>query len=169
MATRKKKGRLPKETKNESVIDINEARRERQALRDAEQKKKGKKSTAAKKKVVSNERHPKKFSKRSLAYLGILAIIVILLIVSVSRLVSLKQQEAQAQATLDEMNNEKGELQTLLESASSDEYIEQQARDLLKMIKPGEIFYVLPEGEHAATTGSAVGADPAAKDTGAGE
>lgn len=47
------------------------------------------------------------------------------------------------------LKEEKKSLEEELRHVNEPEYVEQQARDQLKMIKPGEVMYILPE-EHKA-------------------
>ncbi|MCL1941916.1 MAG: septum formation initiator family protein [Synergistaceae bacterium] len=68
--------------------------------------------------------------------------------VSVFNVISVNSQLAQASAEQYGLEKEKARLTDELLNVDSPEYIEYQARTLLKMIKPGEIYYVVP-GEEA--------------------
>ena len=63
---------------------------------------------------------------------------------SVQRMVALTQERAQVQAQLDELEKRRSELENELLMVNSDEYVEQQARSQLHMIKPGEVLYIVP-------------------------
>ena len=63
---------------------------------------------------------------------------------SVFNIVSVNSQLEEAIAEKERLLAEKERLQYELDNVDSEEYIEQQARALLRMIKPGEIYYVLP-------------------------
>jgi cell division protein FtsB len=63
------------------------------------------------------------------------------------RLISLKIEESRAESDLAALQKEKQELEEELSHVYSKEYIEQQARAELRMIFPGEILYVLKDGE----------------------
>ena len=74
-------------------------------------------------------------------------ILVVVLLMSVNSIFSLRAE----QKALKEENNalllEKEALQDELANVSDKEYIEEQARIQLKLIKPGEILYILEEDE----------------------
>ncbi len=80
-------------------------------------------------------------------YLVALIAFILFLVVGFSmfNIVSLKMQEAQALELKQKLLLEKAKLQTELSLVFSPAYIEQQARIKLKMIKPGETLYILPE------------------------
>ncbi|MBR3394320.1 MAG: septum formation initiator family protein [Firmicutes bacterium] len=63
---------------------------------------------------------------------------------SVQRMVALSQERAAVQAQLDELEKRRSELENELLMVNSDEYVEQQARSQLHMIKPGEVLYIVP-------------------------
>jgi cell division protein FtsB len=65
--------------------------------------------------------------------------------VSVINIVSVNKQFEEAIADREALEGKKSELLFELENVDSAEYIEQQARTLLKMIRPGEIYYVVPD------------------------
>ena len=48
------------------------------------------------------------------------------------------------QAQLEELEKRRSELENELLMVNSDEYVEQQARSQLHMIKPGEVLYIIP-------------------------
>ena len=78
----------------------------------------------------------------------ILAIVVVvagsITVRSLSRMVSLTREKALVQAQLDELEKRRSELENELLMVNSDEYVEQQARSQLHMIKPGEVLYIVP-------------------------
>ena len=59
----------------------------------------------------------------------------------------LQRSKAEAQAQLDDLDNTKGALEEELAQVESDEYVEQQARSELRMIKDGEVLYVIRDGQ----------------------
>ena len=63
---------------------------------------------------------------------------------SVQRMISLTQERAMVQAQLEELEKRRSELENELLMVNSDEYVEQQARSQLHMIKPGEVLYIIP-------------------------
>ena len=85
-------------------------------------------------------------------YLLIFAVIVGVIAYSVWNIWSLKQLERQAQEELQAKQEEKERLQLELEHVESDESIEQEAREQLHMIRPGETVYILPTDPTGAKT-----------------
>jgi len=141
MYTRKK--RRSKEFKNSShVIDIEEAREIRKKKREeaAEKKNKGRKT-----KTVMTERRASKKARRRIVYTIILLVIIGVISASVFNIVSLKLNEVKLEKEQEALLQQKARLENELSQMDSLEYIEQQARQQLKMIKPGEILYVLPD------------------------
>ena len=63
---------------------------------------------------------------------------------SVQRMVALTRERAMVQAQLEELEKRRRELENELLMVNSDEYVEQQARSRLHMIKPGEVLYIVP-------------------------
>ncbi len=58
---------------------------------------------------------------------------------------TLAKERALVKARLDALERKKAELEVELLVVNSDEYVEQQARNQLHMIKPGEILYIIPK------------------------
>ena len=77
----------------------------------------------------------------------VVIVLVVVLLMSVQGIFSLRAE----QKALKEQNKalllEKESLQDELENVSDKEYIEEQARIQLKLIKPGEILYILEESK----------------------
>ena len=71
---------------------------------------------------------------------------------AVQRMVALTQERAMVQAQLDELEKRRSELENELLMVNSDEYVEQQARSQLHMIKPGEVLYIVPSSTEYTTT-----------------
>jgi cell division protein FtsB len=78
-------------------------------------------------------------------YIAILLFLLVMSSVYAVRIVALKADEARAMAELDAALDKKARLESELEYINDPVYIEQQARTRLRMVKPGEIYYVLPE------------------------
>lgn len=88
----------------------------------------------------------------------IMIVFIVLLIFIVIRgafeIFSLNRQEKETKILLEEKREEKEKLEKKKEYMNSDTYIEQAARDLLKMVKPGEILYVMKDDGEKNNTGS---------------
>lgn len=72
---------------------------------------------------------------------------------SVQKMISLTQERSRVQAQLDELEKRRSELENELLMVNSDEYVEQQARSQLHMIKPGEVLYIVPSSTEYSTSG----------------
>jgi cell division protein FtsB len=149
-----KKKRRSREFKNSSqVIDIEVARESRKRKREEAADKKYK---VRKSKSVITERQAGKKARRRMVYFVIFLFIVGLVTVSAFQIISLKLTEARTMKENQALLNQKSRLEQDYSQVNSPEYIEQQARQQLRMIRPGEILYVLPEEETASTGGGIV-------------
>ncbi len=77
----------------------------------------------------------------------ILAVVATMVAYSIWNILSLKIQEREARAEIELLKQRKTELTQQAAELGSDAYIEQQARNWLKMAKHGEIVYVLEKGK----------------------
>ena len=82
--------------------------------------------------------------KTVLALVLVLAVAAAFTVRAVQKMVALTQERARVQAQLDELEKRRSELENELLMVNSDEYVEQQARSQLHMIKPGEVLYIVP-------------------------
>ena len=118
-----------------TVRDISHAQQERAERRKADQER----NSARKEK---RRRQARARSMVLIAIIVALLAMVALLGKNIFTLWDLRAEKAAAEAELESLQNQKGALEEELEQVNSDEYIEQQARSDLKMIKPGEILYL---------------------------
>ncbi|NLY71693.1 MAG: hypothetical protein GX076_08490 [Clostridiales bacterium] len=125
------------EYKDNRVIDIETARVRRRKKRAQLQKENEKVSRRKKAKVF----------RRRLIYGGIFIVIALIIGASVYNVLSLKLEEARAISELESLYEEKARLEEELSHIDSKEYIEQRARDELRMIYPGEVLYVVTEDD----------------------
>ncbi len=84
----------------------------------------------------------------------ILTVIIVVLIffaaISVKNIVSLHVEKNELEEENARLEEEKDRLQNELENADDPEYIEEQARQQLRMVMPGEVLYIIEEeGERA--------------------
>ena len=155
MAKMRRSRSFKKEREN-NVIDIDEAREKRREKRRLEKEKREEKQSRPEKAAVSQRRRVRE-RRRRMIYLVILAVIVGIVVYMVWNLWSLKQLERQAQEELLAKQEEKERLQLELENVESDAAIEQEAREQLHMIRPGETVYILPvdpSDENKASSGT---------------
>jgi cell division protein DivIC len=141
------KRRRSREFKNNQVIDIEAARRERRERRKLAAADKAQKAKEPRREP--SRRQAVKSMRRRIVYGLIFIVIGAIIGVSAYNVITLKMEEAEAQARLDVLMEEKQALEEELALVDSAEYIEQQAREQLRMIMPGEILYVLREREKA--------------------
>ena len=92
----------------------------------------------------AKERRAKSRRQTMLVLFVILAVVGTFTVRSVQRMIALTQERAMVQAQLEELEKRRSELENELLMVNSDEYVEQQARSQLHMIKPGEVLYIIP-------------------------
>lgn len=127
--------------KSRNVIDMETAREERREKRALATMKRVEKVTLAES-AVSTRRTAKR-NRRRLVYLIVFIVIGILIVTTAVNIISLKMEQAKARDELQALNEIKARLQEEISHIDSEEYIEQQARQQLKMIFPGETLYIL--------------------------
>lgn len=104
----------------------------------------------------------------------ILTVIIVVLIffaaISVKNIVSLHVEKNELEEENARLEDEKDRLQNELENADDPEYIEEQARQQLRMVMPGEVLYIIEEeGEKAkasAESGSTEKSDDGGTESG---
>lgn len=79
----------------------------------------------------------------------LLVVIVVALMVavgfSVKNVIDLRNEQAQLKNTNVSLKEKKAQLETELKNVNNKNYIEEQARIQLKLIKPGEVLYILDD------------------------
>ncbi len=149
----KKKRSCSREFKNSSqVIDIVEAREIRKQKREEAAEKRNK---VQKTKRTISQRQAVKKARRRMVCFTVFVVIIGVIAVSAFNIISLKMTEARTLKEQQDLQEQKASLERIYSRVNSPEYIEQQARQQLKMIRPGEILYVLPE-EDVETTGGGI-------------
>lgn len=83
--------------------------------------------------------------RRRLIYLAVAAVALVAVFFTARNVITLKLEERELLQEQRELEARKEELQEELTRVDEQDYIEQQAREQLHMIKPGEILYLLPE------------------------
>lgn len=149
----KQKKRRSREFKNsDKIIDLKQAREERRERRKQAADKKQNKD----RKNVSGELSERKVNKRNrkrLIYFCVVVGIMLVIGVSIFNVYSLHNEYNDMAAQNKALKEQKQDLTQELGNVNNPEYIEQQAREQLKMVKPGEVLYVLPQ---ANATGAAI-------------
>jgi len=136
MFKRKKVRRSREFNKNNQLINFDEAREARKEKREGLVK-------AEEKETPSEREVRKKRRKRNFYFAALLAIVVVVCI-SIYQIISVRYDLAVAQANIAALEAEQARLEHRLENIDSPEFIEYRARTLLRMIRPGEIYYVIP-------------------------
>lgn len=143
-----KKSRLHEFEKNNRVINIpqaQDARRER--LEIARQKKAG----TRKKKIRINYMR--------MALFVLVLVIGISFVVSAVKIVQLQGEKKEVAAKNDELTHKKETLEMEYENVKLPEYIENQARRDLKLVKPQELLFAFNEEKQTGKTGNDSGTD----------
>jgi cell division protein FtsB len=130
--------------RNEKIVSMERAREGRREKRALKQSKRG---------AAPPKRRNRFFVYRKFYAAALLALLIMAGFYAF-RIIALKTDEAQAIAEFEAALDRKARLENELEHIDDPAYIEQQARTRLRMIKPGEIYYVLPERESDAENGT---------------
>lgn len=144
----RKKRRSREFKKNAKVVNIEQARKERRLKRKAAKYKAAiaqeteEKFYESEDKVSQRRRVQKK--RRRLIYLSILLCLAILAGVAVLNILALHAEREKVRMENEDLLALKARLQQQLDEVNNPEYIENQARALLRLVKPGEILYILP-------------------------
>lgn len=113
--------------------------------RRAEKEKKEEKELRAKQQNTRGKRAIRRSKTRRKIITGItIAIIVLLVFLLVFNIISLKKEQYDTKKEQQALKQQKAELQKELENAETPENIEAQARQQLRLIKPGEVLYMFP-------------------------
>ncbi len=97
---------------------------------------------------VKPRKRMKRTRKARLIYSAIIITMIAFVCIAVLSVMSLRVEEQRIMAEREALLSKKERLEYELHQIDSLEYVEQQARQLLKMIKPGEILYILPQKEN---------------------
>ena len=83
---------------------------------------------------------------------GVIIVLLAVFMLSVKNIIDLRQEQDQLKETNTVLQEQRAELETELKSVGEDNYIEEQARTQLNMVKPGEILYILDQDEQKEET-----------------
>lgn len=87
----------------------------------------------------------KKRIRRRLIYSALILFLIGVIGVSAFKVINLVMEKEEAELRLTVLEREKALLEEELARVGSDEYIEQQAREQLNMVMPGETLYILKD------------------------
>ena len=139
---KKRKGRLREFQRQESEVSTEKAREERQEK--IQKRKTGTKPSQGKRK---KQRKKIVWNRSNVIIAAVIIGISIFVLLSVKNIVSLKIEQHQLQEQNQTLSEEKKDLQKELDNIGEKEYIEKQARELLKMVKPNEKLFVIDNEE----------------------
>ena len=129
--------------RNNEVIDFDQAREKRRRAR-AE---KAERVYQARKEAPLQRKSAKK-RRRLLIYAAVIVFVVAAISVSAVEIISLEKEKAQLAAEQAELKKELEAARDELANTDDPDYIEQQVREKLNMVYPGEIIYVSPDEEN---------------------
>lgn len=122
---KRKKGRLQEFERNNTQNNLEEFREERR------------KSTKKKKRIRIN--------KVRIVVTVIVVVLIAVVGVSIKNVFDLRAEQDELRAKNKQLASEKASLKDELKNVNDYDYIEEQARIQLKLIRPGEILYVLDD------------------------
>ena len=129
--------------RNNEVIDFDQAREERRRAR-AE---KAERVYQARKEAPSQRKAAKK-RRRLLIYAAVIVLVVAAVSVSAVEIISLEKEKSQLMTEQAELTKQLEAAKDELANTDDADYIEQQVREKLNMVYPGEILYVSPDEEN---------------------
>ena len=121
--------------RNNEVIDFDQAREKRRRAR-AE---KAERVYQARKEAPSQRKAAKK-KRRLLIYAAVIVLVVVAISVSAVEIISLEKEKAQLATEQAELKKELEAAKDELANTDDPDYIEQQVREKLNMVYPGEII-----------------------------
>lgn len=134
---------------NMAVIDIEDAQRIRRERRAEAVKSR---RVKARKERTAVEHSRKSFiAGRRLIYLTFMVLSIVIAVINMSHISSLQSEKADAAAVLKDKTDQQARLVSELSVIATPEYIEEQARERLRMIKKGEILYTFDSGKEDNT------------------
>ena len=145
MAKRKSRSRQFK--KSSRVIDMDEARQQRLEKREQVQAEEEREQTASDERKLKRKRAlRKKQSRRRLLVIGVAAVLVLFLCLSVVNILQLKSEEREALKKQEQLKAQQEQMKEEIKDMDNEENLEDLAREKLKLTKPGETIYI-PDDE----------------------
>ena len=139
------------------VVDFNKAlEKKKEQQREEELRRKQAEEPVEISEVSESAVKRRRTKKRRRTGVYVLVIVLVLAVFGMllHNVIGLKMEQHELEAKKVELEKKKKELKEEKKAVSDNDYIEEQARKQLKMIKPGEILYILPDEEDAKTDGS---------------
>lgn len=141
-----KKRRSTEFKNNSQVIDMEQARKQRLEKRRAEKAKEEAKVKAAARQNTRGKMAIRRNRTRRRIMIGLIVVLVLgLFSFSIFNIFSLKKEQHEAEAQKKELMEEKKQLEKELQEVNDLSNVEEQARNQLKLIKPGETIFLFPD------------------------
>lgn len=155
----RKKSRSRAFKRDSQVVNIDEAREKRRAKRkSADSAKQSTGLLEEEEKFYESEdtiaqRKKARKKRKRWAYFAVLLCFALLVSASVINIISLQAEKSKVKEENKVLSTQKSRLEQQLKEVNTPEYIEDQARAHLRLVRPGEILYILPEKDTAAVAG----------------
>ncbi|MCI2061552.1 MAG: septum formation initiator family protein [Eubacteriaceae bacterium] len=146
---KRSKGRKAKFDKKNGVVDLREYRKDRE--RQSREERRAQKETPAEETPVAAKHAKKKrvsrkmSGRRALVYAVVICILACMVGYSTYNIYKAETEKNSLIAEQQKLTKEKKELREELKKVNDPDYIEEEARDKLKMVMPGETLYVMPD------------------------
>lgn len=141
-----KKRRSREFRNNSQVIDMDEARKKRQAKRREEKAREEEKARKYARQHTAGKMAIRRQKRRRKILTGLIILGIIgAMSLSLVNIISLKKEQHDVLAEQEQLKQQKQDLQKELDNISDPENIEEQARNQLRLIRPGEMLYMFPD------------------------
>ena len=143
-----RKSRSRQFKRSSRVIDMDEARKERQEKREqirAEEL--HEKTTSDERRLRRKRALRRKQSRHRLIIIGVTFALVVMLAFSVVNIIKLKGEEREALKKQEQLKAKQEQMQEEIKDVGNEENVEDLAREKLKLTKPGETIYIAESEE----------------------
>lgn len=144
MARKKRRSRQFK--KSSRVINMEEARQQRLQKRQTAREEAERERTASDERRIRRKRALRKRQSFRRILVGLIIVVMLgFLCASITGIVMLKKEQHEVLKKQEQLKEEKAKLKEDLKNINDKESIEEQAREKLKLVKPGETIYIPDE------------------------
>ena len=144
MARKKRRSRQFK--KSSRVINMEEARQQRLQKRQTAREEAERERTASDERRIRRKRALRKKQSFRRILVGLIIVVMLgCLCASITGIVMLKKEQHEVLKKQEQLKEEKAKLKEDLKNINDKESIEEQAREKLKLVKPGETIYIPDE------------------------
>ena len=141
MARKKRRSRQFK--KSSRVINMEEARQQRLQKRQTAREEAERERTASDERRIRRKRALRKKQSFRRILVGLIIVVMLgFLCASITGIVMLKKEQHEVLKKQEQLKEEKAKLKEDLKNINDKESIEEQAREKLKLVKPGETIYI---------------------------